>query len=67
MGDMLQAKGATTRTTGNRLLQIVEIRDPNWSHTLHERPPCHVDRKEVRRPRRILGERAAKTAYDSAE
>src|SRR5215472_5312251 len=34
---------------------------------MHEVPPCHAERKEVRRPPRILDERAAKTAYDSAE
>jgi len=67
MGLMLQATGATMKTTRNRLLQIFEIRDPNWSHTIHDVPLCHAERKEARRPHRILGERAAKASYDSAE
>ena len=34
---------------------------------IHDVLPCNADRKELRRPHRFLGERAAKTAYDLAE
>src|SRR5215831_7890508 len=63
----LTVKGVTILTPRTRLLQIVEILPPGWSHSMHDVPPCHADNKKVRRPQRILGERAGKTAYDAAE
>ena len=63
----LKVKGVTILTTRTWLLEIVEILPPGWWHTIHDMPPCHADWKEVRRPHRILGERAAKAAYASAE